>query len=122
LSRLLLCQRLHANVIPFVKHRNHPSLIWPVIKTAIIEEPGLEVKVLVDKFATAEYTDAVTNKDDDADQACGKTARVCHRYVESIDNAEFTIHVGLIMGSNITQDWIGRKRRSYGANPLRRVP
>ncbi|KAL2276409.1 hypothetical protein FJTKL_00923 [Diaporthe vaccinii] len=67
---------------------------------AIIEELGLEVKVQVGGSAATEYTDP----EPDVDDACTETTRACHRYVESVDNAEFAIHVGLIAGVNTGQE------------------
>lgn len=76
---------------------------------AIIEDLGLEVKVLVDGSATAEYKDEEPDVDlvDDAPSQI-TTAR--HHYVESIDNAEFAIHVGLISGQHTGQEWMARSR------------
>jgi gamma-glutamyl:cysteine ligase YbdK (ATP-grasp superfamily) len=55
---------------------------------AIIEELGLEVKVQVDGSAGAEYTE---EEPEIIEDACSKTTKACHRYVESVDNAEFAI-------------------------------
>lgn len=72
---------------------------------AIIEDLGLEVKVLVDGSATAEY------KDEEPDEhAVSQTIKTCHHYVESIDNAEFAIHAGLLPGLHTGQEWIPRSR------------
>jgi hypothetical protein len=72
---------------------------------AIIEELGLNVKVQVNGSAAAEYPD---EEPDVEDANCSETTKACHRYVESVDNTEFAIHVGLIPGSNTAQEWIGR--------------
>lgn len=72
---------------------------------AIIEELGLEAKVSINGSAAAEYLDEEPNADGDPR---GQTTKTCHHYVESIDNAEFAIHVGVIPGNNAGQKWIGR--------------
>lgn len=74
-------------------------------KMAIVEDLGLEVKIQVDGSATAEYTDEEPDED-----TLSQTYKTCHHYVESIDNAEFAIHVGLIQGTSTGQEWIGRSR------------
>ncbi|POS76811.1 hypothetical protein DHEL01_v204782 [Diaporthe helianthi] len=71
---------------------------------AIIEELGLEVKVQVDGSTAAEYEDREPNKDD---RVRSQTTKVCHRYVEAVDNAEFSIDVGVIPGYNTGREWIG---------------
>lgn len=81
---------------------------------AIIEELGLEVKVNVNGSAAAEYPDEEPDIDDDARR---QTTHACHHYVESVDNAEFAIHVGLTPGTNTGQKWISRSR-SHGLSFL----
>jgi hypothetical protein len=73
---------------------------------AIIEELGVEVRVQVGGAAVTEYTDP----EPDVNDACAQTTKVCHRYIESFDNAEFAIHVGMIPGVNTGQEWIGGSR------------
>lgn len=73
---------------------------------AIIEELGLEVKVNVNGSASAEYPDEEPNVDDTR----GQITKACHHYVESVDNAEFGIHVGLIPGTNTGQEWTSRSQ------------
>lgn len=72
---------------------------------AIIEDLGLEVNVQVDGSATAEYPD-----EEPDDHGFNQTTKTSHHYVESIDNAEFAIHVGLIPGLHIGQEWVDRSR------------
>lgn len=74
---------------------------------AIIKELGLQVKVKVNGTASAEYLDE--EPDDNYDSGSQNT-KTCHYYVESVDNAEFAIHVGLIAGTNTGQEWIGRSQ------------
>lgn len=74
---------------------------------AIIKELGLEVKVNIDGSSAAEYPD----QEPDVDHGpTSQATKACHHYVESIDNAEFAIHAGLIPGSNTGRDWIGRSQ------------
>ncbi|KAH8743369.1 hypothetical protein F5883DRAFT_477156 [Diaporthe sp. PMI_573] len=75
---------------------------------AIIEELGVEVKVQIGASAATEYIDPEPYVDNDAHS---QTTNICHRYVESVDNAEFAIHVGLIPGTNVGQQWIGSSRK-----------
>ncbi|KAL2290132.1 hypothetical protein FJTKL_00623 [Diaporthe vaccinii] len=74
---------------------------------AIIEKLGLEVKVKVNGSPAAEYPDEERDVDDDAG---GRITNACHHYVESIDNAEFTIHFGLTPGFKTGHGWISRSR------------
>ncbi|KAH8743527.1 hypothetical protein F5883DRAFT_722602 [Diaporthe sp. PMI_573] len=73
---------------------------------AIIEELGLEVTVKVGGAAATEYEDPGP----DVNDARTQMTQACHHYVESVDNAEFAIHVGLIPGRNTAQEWIARSR------------
>ncbi|KAG6360097.1 hypothetical protein INS49_011153 [Diaporthe citri] len=74
---------------------------------AVIEELGLEVKVNVNGSAAAECPDEEPDVNNNARR---QTANVCHRYVESVDNAGFAINVGLIPGTNTGQEWVGRSQ------------
>lgn len=74
---------------------------------AIIEKLGLEVQVKVNGSPAAEYPDEERDVDDDAG---GRITNACHHYVESIDNAEFTIHFGLTPGFKTGHGWISRSR------------
>lgn len=74
---------------------------------AVIEELGLEVKVMVNGSAAAEYPDKEPDVNNDARR---QSANACHHYVESVDNAEFAIHVGLISVFNTGREWISRSR------------
>lgn len=74
---------------------------------AIIAELGLEVKFKVNGSTAAEYPDEEPDVDDDAHR---QTANICHHYVESVDNAEFAINVGLIPGTNTGQEWVSRSQ------------
>lgn len=78
-------------------------------KMAIIEELGLQVNVNVNGIAAAEYPD---EKPDDKYEPGSKTTKVCHHYVESVDNAEFAIHFELIAGINTGQLWISRSQNN----------
>ncbi|KAJ0124950.1 hypothetical protein J7T55_006293 [Diaporthe amygdali] len=75
---------------------------------AIIEEFGLEVKVKVNGSVAAEYPDEEPDIDGDA---WGPATKISYHYVESIDNAEFAIHVGVPSGSNAGQKWIRHSRK-----------
>lgn len=96
-ATLVLFAALNPIVLSFASH-----------KMAIIEELGLEVKVKVNGLALAEYPD---EEHVDSNHAGTQTPNACHHYVESIDHAEFAIHVGLIAGTNTAQEWI-----SYSPN------
>lgn len=72
---------------------------------AIIEELGLEVKVKVNGSVAAEYPDEEPDIDGDG---WGPATKISYHYVESIDNAEFAIHVGVPSGSSTGQKWIRR--------------
>lgn len=72
-------------------------------KTAIIKELGLEVRINVNGSAAAEYKDEESYV---GDGAHGQVAHTRHHYVESVDNAEFSIHVGLVPGTNTGQEWV----------------
>lgn len=72
---------------------------------AVIEELGIEVKVNVNGSAATEYPDEEPDVD-----ARRQTANTRHHYVESVDNTEFAIHVGLIPGTNTGQEWISRSQ------------
>lgn len=70
---------------------------------AIIKELGLEVRINVNGSAAAEYKDEEPHVDDGAQ---GQIPHTCHHYVESVDNTEFIIRVGLVPGTNTGQEWV----------------
>lgn len=74
---------------------------------AIIEKLGLQVKVKVNGAAAAEYPD---KEPDDNYDTGSQTTHACRHYVESFDNAEFAIHVGLGPGTKTGQEWISRSQ------------
>ncbi|KAG8163976.1 hypothetical protein KVR01_005894 [Diaporthe batatas] len=71
----------------------------------IIKELGLEAEITVNGSTAAEYPDP-----EPEDIPYGQTTKACHRYVESVDNAEFAIRVGIIPGNNPVREWTGRSR------------
>lgn len=71
---------------------------------AIIDELGLEVKILVNGSAATEYTpDEETQIDGDNFTPSTKT---CCRYVESIDDAQFAIYARVEPGTKPEGKWI----------------
>lgn len=75
----------------------------------VIEELGLEVKILVDGSTAAEYADEEPDVDLNTNPH-SQTTKTRHHYVESVDNAEFAIQSNIIPGSNIAQEWISRSQ------------
>lgn len=72
---------------------------------AVIEELGLEAKVIVNGSAAAEYRDEEPGVDD---AAHGPATKTSHSYVEAVHEGEFKIRVGLLPGVNPGQKWIDR--------------
>ncbi|ROW12876.1 hypothetical protein VPNG_04664 [Cytospora leucostoma] len=71
---------------------------------AIIDNLGLEVKILVNGSAATEY---VPDKEDQADgHNFGPSTKICCRYIQSIDDAHFAISAGLTWKHKVAEQWI----------------
>ncbi|KUI73783.1 hypothetical protein VM1G_09341 [Cytospora mali] len=71
---------------------------------AIIEELGIEAKILVDGSAATEYTP--DEEPEIEGDNFGPSTRVCCRYVEAIDNAHFALHAGIASVNSPGNKWL----------------
>ncbi|KAK7748029.1 hypothetical protein SLS53_001281 [Cytospora paraplurivora] len=77
---------------------------------AIIDDLGLEVKILVNGSVATEY---VPNEETQADgDKYGPSTKICCRYIESINDAHFAIHGGLTSKHKVAGQWIRNSQNS----------
>lgn len=75
---------------------------------AILEDLGLEVKILVNNSPLKEYEDKEAGPTDDG---FGEEIRKCRRYVEVVEDAEFAVQLHVTPANNYLND--ANKRISF---------
>lgn len=68
---------------------------------AILEDLGLEVKILVNNSPLKEYEDKEAGPTDDG---FGEEIRKCRRYVEVVEDAEFAVQLHVTPANNYLND------------------
>lgn len=75
---------------------------------AILEQPGLDCRVLVNGASATEYPDE--NPDPRRDDV-GPNTSVCDVYIEAVNDAEFSIQCRVLHGNSAANGWLDEEEK-----------